>query len=55
MAINGDFSTMDNNLQILQDKLQENLQNMIQNENLQKEYPEQQFAKKTRNAYLHFG
>ena len=55
MAINGDFSTVDNNLQILQDKLQDNLQNMIQNENLQKEYPEQQFAKKTWNAYLHFG
>ena len=54
MAINCDFSTVDNNLQILQDKLQDNLQNMIQNENLQKEYPEQQFAKKTRNAYLHF-
>ena len=54
MAINGDFSTVDINLQILQDKLQDNLQNMIQNENLQKEYPEQQFAKKTRNAYLHF-
>ena len=54
MAINCDFSTVDNNLQILQDKLQDNLQNMIQSENLQKEYPEQQFAKKTRNAYLHF-
>ena len=45
---------MDKNLQILQDKLQDNLQDMIQNENLQKKYPEQQFAKVIRNAYLHF-
>ena len=52
MAINCDFSTVDNNLQISQDKLQDNLQNMIQSENLQKEYPEQQFAKKFSGATI---